>query len=229
MLVLAVACSGNETSRWSDESAPDDAEPAGTPLDFELTDPDLVQSADRIVGTLGDAGGFAAVLRALDLGYSVDQIIEAGTAADLQADGSMPGRSPALPASGLFPDGVQSSSDVEVNTASMRIVSVSPMGTDLVYALGAGPQVVAADMASLYPPHAPRTTLTVDGRPSDELILAFDPDLVILPRSNSNVMRTLENAGVEVLIARTGFRSLPRTCPVSRHAVRVAHRRAPVR
>ena len=41
-----------------------------------------------------------------------------------------------------------------------RIMSLSPSSTEDLFAIGAGPQVVAVDDQSNYPPNAPRTKLS---------------------------------------------------------------------
>ena len=60
-----------------------------------------------------------------------------------------------------------------------RIVSLSPTGTEMLFAIGAGPQVKAVDDQSNYPAEAPRTKLS-GFKPNAEAIAAEDPDLVVL-------------------------------------------------
>lgn len=59
-----------------------------------------------------------------------------------------------------------------------RIVSLSPVATEMLYAIGAGDQVVAADDASDFPEEAPQTTLS-GIEPNLEAIAAYRPDLVV--------------------------------------------------
>jgi iron complex transport system substrate-binding protein len=59
------------------------------------------------------------------------------------------------------------------------IVSLSPTSTEMLYAIGAGPQVKAVDSYSDYPPNAPKTTLS-GFDPNVEAIAKYNPDLVIV-------------------------------------------------
>src|SRR5690242_12954448 len=60
-----------------------------------------------------------------------------------------------------------------------KIVSLSPVATEMLFAIGAGPQVTAVDDQSNYPADAPRTDLS-GFKPNAEAIAAKDPDLVVL-------------------------------------------------
>lgn len=78
-----------------------------------------------------------------------------------------------------------------------RIVSISPTGTEILYAIGAGDRVVAVDQFSYYPPEAPVTDL--DGwNPNVEAIAAYEPDLVVL-QTNGDLIASLEALGIAVL------------------------------
>jgi iron complex transport system substrate-binding protein len=59
------------------------------------------------------------------------------------------------------------------------IVSLSPTATEMLYAIGAGPQVKAVDSYSDYPPNAPKTTLNAYD-PNVEAIAKYNPDLVVV-------------------------------------------------
>ncbi|MGC8626844.1 MAG: ABC transporter substrate-binding protein [Acidimicrobiales bacterium] len=59
------------------------------------------------------------------------------------------------------------------------VVSLSPTATEMLYAIGAGPQVRAVDSYSDYPPNAPRTTLN-GFDPNVEAIAKYHPDLVVV-------------------------------------------------
>ena len=54
------------------------------------------------------------------------------------------------------------------------IVSLSPTATEILFAIGAGPQVKAVDSDSDYPPNAPRTKLSAY-TPNVEAIAKYDP------------------------------------------------------
>nr|EMP12274.2 ABC transporter substrate-binding protein [Gordonia sp. NB41Y] len=79
-----------------------------------------------------------------------------------------------------------------------RIVSLSPTATEMLYAVGAGDQVVAVDDQSDYPTNAPRTSLS-GYTPNVEAILGYDPDLVVLSDDNNDVVAGLKGVGVQVL------------------------------
>ena len=65
------------------------------------------------------------------------------------------------------------------DTKPLRIVSISPSLTEILFAIGAGTQVVAVDSYSTYPKEAPITLLS-SLQPSIEAIATFEPDLVLL-------------------------------------------------
>ena len=78
-----------------------------------------------------------------------------------------------------------------------RIVSISPTGTEILFAIGAGDRVVAVDQFSYYPPEAPVTDL--DGwSPNIEAIASYEPDLVVL-QTNGDLIAGLEALGIAVL------------------------------
>ncbi len=64
------------------------------------------------------------------------------------------------------------------------IVSLSPTATEMLYAIGAGPQVKAVDSYSDYPVGAPVTKLS-GYTPSVEAIAKYDPDLVVVASDSS--------------------------------------------
>ncbi|MDA8291817.1 MAG: ABC transporter substrate-binding protein, partial [Actinomycetota bacterium] len=68
---------------------------------------------------------------------------------------------------------------VVVRTRPTRIVSLSPTVTEMLFAIGAGPQVVAVDNDSSYPKSAPRTSLS-GYTPNVEAIARYRPDLVVI-------------------------------------------------
>ena len=66
-----------------------------------------------------------------------------------------------------------------------RIISLSPSATEILFGIGAGPQVVAVDDNSDFPRNAPFTRLS-SFTPNVEAIAAYHPDLVILQSSATN-------------------------------------------
>ena len=83
--------------------------------------------------------------------------------------------------------------------SSQRIVSLSPTATEMLFAIGAGDQVVAVDLFSNYPAEAPEPTL--DGfTPDLEAILSNNPDLVVSSFLAEDIVAALTDGGAEVLI-----------------------------
>lgn len=80
-----------------------------------------------------------------------------------------------------------------------RIVSMSATATEMLFAIGAGDQVVAVDNYSNYPPEAPTTDLSAY-EPNLEAITTYDPDLVVLSGSGE-LEASLDKVGIEVLVA----------------------------
>ena len=80
-----------------------------------------------------------------------------------------------------------------------RIVSISTVATEMLFAIGAGGQVVAVDALSTFPADAPVTDLS-GFEPNIEAILGFQPDLVVLSYDPGDVVAGLEAAGVESLL-----------------------------
>lgn len=80
-----------------------------------------------------------------------------------------------------------------------HIVSLSPSATEMLFAMGAGEQVVAVDSYSNFPAEAPLTDLS-GFEPSLESIIGYEPDLVILSFDPGEIMSGLEQAGVPSLL-----------------------------
>jgi iron complex transport system substrate-binding protein len=79
-----------------------------------------------------------------------------------------------------------------------RIVSLSATATESLFAIGAGPQVIAADDQSDYPKNAPKTSLS-GFTPNVEAIAGYKPDLVIIGYNPNNLAGTLRGLGIRVL------------------------------
>jgi len=78
------------------------------------------------------------------------------------------------------------------------VISLSSTATEMLFAIGAGPQVVAVDDQSNYPPEAPVTDLS-GFTPNLEAILSYEPDLVVITFDPGDLIAGLEAAGVPVL------------------------------
>lgn len=81
-----------------------------------------------------------------------------------------------------------------------KIVSLSPTATEMLFAIGAGPQVTAADDQSGYPPEAPRSELS-GFKPNAEAIAATEPDLVVLSNDIENIVAQLEKLSIPAFLA----------------------------
>jgi iron complex transport system substrate-binding protein len=80
-----------------------------------------------------------------------------------------------------------------------RIVSLSPTATEMLFAIGAGKQVVAVDDQSNYPSNAPHTKLS-GYEPNVEAIAGYDPDLVVASGDPGGLVDGLEKLSIDVLI-----------------------------
>ena len=80
-----------------------------------------------------------------------------------------------------------------------RIVSLTPTGTEDLYAVGAGSQVVAVDSYSKYPPEAPKTDLS-GYTPNVEAIAGYRPDLVLVAEDTKNLVSQLTSLQIPVLL-----------------------------
>lgn len=78
-----------------------------------------------------------------------------------------------------------------------EIVSLSPTATEMLFAIGAGSQVIAADEYSNYPPQAPKTDLS-GFTPNAEAIAAKSPDLVVLSDDIKGIKAQLEALKIPV-------------------------------
>ena len=86
-----------------------------------------------------------------------------------------------------------------------RIVSLSPTGTEMLFAVGAGPRVVAVDDQSTYPARAPRTKLS-GYTPNVEAVLAYRPSLVLMSGDANHAVAGLRAAGVRVVVQPAAVR-----------------------
>ena len=82
---------------------------------------------------------------------------------------------------------------------AQRIVSLSATATEILYAIGAGDQVIAVDNLSTYPAEAPVTDLQ-GFEPSVEAIAELEPDLVVLAFDPGDVIDGLDALGITTLL-----------------------------
>ncbi len=80
-----------------------------------------------------------------------------------------------------------------------RIVSLSPGHTEILYAIGAGDQVIAVDSGSDFPAEAvAKATLDAEA-PDLEEIAGLEPDLVVLMSAPQELARSLDQRALPVL------------------------------
>ena len=91
--------------------------------------------------------------------------------------------------------------DVVMDAPAQRIVSLAPSNTEILFALGAGSQVVGRDSFSDYPAEALSVTdigATYEAL-NTELIVSLKPDLILLAEVNAaEQVKTLEDLGLTV-------------------------------
>ncbi|PSL05149.1 iron complex transport system substrate-binding protein [Haloactinopolyspora alba] len=122
-----------------------------------------------------------------------DDTGEAGT------DGATAG-GPSSTAAASFPVTVGSGENtVEITERPDAIVSLSPSVTEMLFAIGAGDQVVAVDEYSNYPEEAPTTELS-GFEPNAEAIIGYDPDLVVASSDPGQLTDSLDAVGVPTMV-----------------------------
>lgn len=91
-----------------------------------------------------------------------------------------------------------STGEVTIDDQPESVISLSATATEMLFAIGAGPLVVAVDDQSNYPADAPMTDLS-GFTPNVEAILAYEPDLVVIQFDPGDLVASLETAGVDVI------------------------------
>ena len=92
--------------------------------------------------------------------------------------------------------------DLTLDAQPVRVVSLSPSATEMLYAIGAGSQVVAVDDYSNYPAEAAALGTALSGfEPNVEAIGGYRPDLVIIAYDPSNLVEQLNTLNIPVFVA----------------------------
>lgn len=81
----------------------------------------------------------------------------------------------------------------------MKIVSLGPTATEMLFAIDAGPQVLAADEYSDYPSNAPKTDLS-SFKPNAEAIAKYAPDLVVLTDDQDKIVEQLATLKISTFL-----------------------------
>jgi iron complex transport system substrate-binding protein len=122
----------------------------------------------------------------------------ASAASPPAGQGSTPGTPQA--AASPFPVTLTASNGrVTIKARPERIISLAATATEDLYAVGAGPQVVAVDQDSDYPHGVPVTKLS-GLTPNLEAIASYRPDLVVSFQDANGLVPGLGKLGVPVLI-----------------------------
>lgn len=89
--------------------------------------------------------------------------------------------------------------EVTLDQQPERIVSLSPSATEILFAIGAGDQVVAADEYSTYPAEAPTTELSAYD-PNVEAIAGYSPDLVVVANDTNGIVGALAELDIPTIV-----------------------------
>ena len=78
-----------------------------------------------------------------------------------------------------------------------KIISLSPTATEMLFAIGAGDQVIAVDNFSNYPPEAAAKMTELSGfEPNVEAIAGYEPDLVATDGTNPALLEQFDSLGI---------------------------------
>ena len=92
--------------------------------------------------------------------------------------------------------------DLTLEAQPTSIISLSPSATEMLYAIGAGSQVVAVDEYSNFPAEAVALGTTLSGfEPNIEAISSYSPDLVIVSYDPGSLVEQLGTLNIPVFIA----------------------------
>jgi iron complex transport system substrate-binding protein len=92
--------------------------------------------------------------------------------------------------------------DLTLEAQPVSIISLSPTATEMLYAIGAGSQVVAVDEYSNFPAEAVALGTTLSGfEPNIEAISSYSPDLVIVSYDPGSLVEQLGTLNIPVFVA----------------------------
>ncbi|HEY3022767.1 MAG TPA: ABC transporter substrate-binding protein [Actinomycetota bacterium] len=128
----------------------------------------------------------------------VSTLLASACASPTSQSGSVP-TSTANPQQSSFPLSVKAANgEVRIGKRPDRIVSLSPTATEMLFAIGAGDQVVAVDDNSNYPPQAPMTELSAY-QPNVEAVAKYSPDLVVIS-DDLGIVKSLGKLSIPVML-----------------------------
>jgi len=130
--------------------------------------------------------------RVLTAVLAATALLLTGCATDDTAGESAPGPS----ASAAYPVTV---GNLTLAKRPERIISLTPTATEMLFAIDAGPQVIAVDDQSTYPAGTPTSDLS-GFKPNAEAIAAKNPDLVVLSDNLDKIVEQLTALKIPVLL-----------------------------
>ena len=89
--------------------------------------------------------------------------------------------------------------EVTIESKPTAIVSLSPASTEILFAVGAGDQILAVDSLSNYPAEAPLNPDLSAWTPNVEAIIGMNPDLVVISGDTGDLIAGLNAAGIPVV------------------------------
>jgi iron complex transport system substrate-binding protein len=122
----------------------------------------------------------------------------AGSAATVVEVTTTSGSEPAIESPGFPATVIAGNGEVTIEQRPVRIVSLAPTATEVLFAIGAGEQVVAVDEFSTYPEEAPTTDLS-GFEPNLEAVADLDPDLVVVSDDLNDIVSALTAVGIPVI------------------------------
>lgn len=103
-------------------------------------------------------------------------------------------------ATASFPVTIENNgTSVTITEQPDAIISLSPTATEILFAIGAGSQVIAVDDQSNFPAEAPISDLS-GFTPNLESIVALSPDLVVVSFDVDGIVAALAGANIPVIV-----------------------------
>jgi iron complex transport system substrate-binding protein len=123
---------------------------------------------------------------------------DAGDAADATVTSEPAGTSPDTVATtaATEPSG-PATTEAATGPVPSKIISLSPTATEMLFAIGAGDQVIAVDDFSNFPAEAAAKMTELSGfEPNVEAIAGYEPDLVATDGTNPDLLGQLDSLGI---------------------------------
>ena len=139
-------------------------------------------------------------------------VIALALAGPLAAGGAIASGAPAASSTRTVTD--DSARVVQVRAAPLRIVSLSPGGTEMLFAAGAGPEVVATVEYSDVPPEAKRVLRIGDAVSIDlERLVRIHPDVVVAWPAGGNPAQRAKIARLDIPVYEQEAKRLAELAP----------------